>query len=79
MKAKNKCYILEEKFYYFLKTKYVYKKKHHEACAVIFEPYCGTECLQILHEPFSGFPMVSVLHGSKIGLCFKKQRTTNSF
>ena len=31
-------YIRWGKFHYFLKTKYVYKKKHHEDCALLVLP-----------------------------------------
>ena len=34
----NKCYILAEKFHYFLQTKNARKKKHHEDCALLVEP-----------------------------------------
>ena len=58
--------------HYFLKTKYVYKKKYHEDCALLVVPIVALSVYRFGMKFFWVFPMASVLHVRKIGLCFGK-------
>ena len=49
---KNKCYILEEKFPFFLKPKYVITE-----ILQYLVHFCCTKRLKILHEVFRVFPL----------------------
>ena len=64
--------MLEEKFHYFLETKYVYKKKYHEDWALLVAPIVALSVYRFDMKFFGVFPMVSVLHVKKIVLYFGK-------
>ena len=55
----------------FLITKYVYKKKYHEDCALLAVPIVVLYVYRF-DKFFGVFPMVCLLHVRKIGLCFGK-------
>ena len=47
---------LEEKFHYFLKTKYVYKKKYYEDCALLVAPIVALSVYRFYMKFFRVFP-----------------------
>ena len=55
IESKNKCYILEEKFHNFHKTKYVYKKKYHEDCALLVAPVVALSVHRFYMKSFGFF------------------------
>ena len=79
IKAKNKCYILEKEFHYFLKTKYVNKKKHHKYCALLVAPIVALSVCRLYMWFFRVFPwrlffmqvkLVSALENKEQLICF---------
>ena len=62
--------ILEEKFHYFLKAKYVYKKKCRKDSALLVASIVATSVYRFDMKFFRISPMASVLHVRKIGPCF---------
>ena len=80
MKAKNKCYILEEKFHYFLKTKNVFKKTQHKDCVLLVAPVVALSASRFYMTFFRVSPwclfcrqveLVSALENKEQLICFR--------
>ena len=73
---KNKCYILEEKFHYFLKTKYVYKKKHQEDCALLVAPSVTLRVCRFYMKFLRVFPWRLLYMQVKLASALENKKTT---